>query len=164
LTTSSAIYESGISFGINNIIWYVFGAILLGIIAKKIFETGEKYQIYSIVDFFKKRFDRKNEVLVLIVQLLLLVTWAATQIIGITYLISILVDIDYYLALGISTGITILYTAIGGLKIDIITDFLQFRIIFLVFIIMAFFGYQHIGSINNLIHNLPSGHLNIFNF
>ncbi|EKD25041.1 MAG: hypothetical protein ACD_80C00129G0006 [uncultured bacterium (gcode 4)] len=164
LSAVSAIYDTGISFGITNIISFLFGAIILGVIAKKIAEAGTKYQIYSIVDFFKKRFDRKNEILVLIVQLLLLIIRTTAQIVGITYLINALTGINYYVALGISAGITVLYTAIGGLKIDLITDFLQFWIILIVFIIMAFFGYQHVGSISNLISNLPAGHLNIFNF
>ena len=164
LSTMAATYKSGISFGISDIIAFLLGGIILGIIAKKIAETGEKHQIYSIVDFFKKRFDRKNEILILIIQLLLLIIRTAVQIVWISFLINTLTNVNYYIALSISAWITIIYTSLGGLKIDIITDFFQFWTVLIILIVLAFFGYQHVGWISNLIHNLPANHLNIFNF
>jgi len=64
----------------------------------------------------------------------------------------------------LAAGVTILYTAIGGLKIDFITDFIQFWIIFVVFLIMAIIGYQEIGGISSLLSSVPKGHLNPFAF
>lgn len=164
ITTIAATYDSGISFGITSLISFLFGAVILWILAKKVFEFGNKHGIYSIVDFFAKRFDKKNQILVFILQLLLLIIWTAVQIIGITYLINVLTGINYYLALWISAWITILYTSMGWLKIDIITDFIQFWIILIVFIIMTIVGYQYVWWLHHLIEILPAWHLNPFGF
>lgn len=164
ITVISATYSSWISFGITTMFSLLCGAIMIWLLAKKIVNFWNKHNIYSIVDFFEKRFDRKNQILVFILQLLLLIIRTTIQIIWITYLINILTDIDYHLALFISAWITILYTAIGGLKIDIITDFIQFWIITIVFIIMTIVGYQQIWWLHNLIAILPAEMLNPLNF
>lgn len=160
----SEVYNSGISYGLALPISFIFGMIILGILATKIRAIGEKYDAYSIVDFFEKRFDQENKVLIGILQLFLLIVWIAIQAVAVATLASVLTGLDYNLAIILSIGVTILYTAIGGLKVDIITDFIQFWIILIVFIIMAIFGYSHIGGFENLFANLPKGHLNPFAF
>ncbi|MBM4402555.1 MAG: hypothetical protein FJ044_04905 [Candidatus Cloacimonetes bacterium] len=111
-----------------------------------------------------KRFDKKNRNLTGVLQLFLLTIWIGVQAIAISSLASVLIGIDYNVAIFFAAAITILYTAIGGLKVDIITDFIQFWIIALVFIVMAITGYQHIGSFENLFSQLPAGHLDLFAF
>jgi SSS family solute:Na+ symporter len=52
----------------------------------------------------------------------------------------------------------------GGLTIDIITDFIQFWIIIIVFTILAILGLKDIGSLHDVIAKQPSGHLDPFAF
>src|SRR3989344_8522970 len=58
----SEVYNSGISYGLALPISFVVGMILLAILATQIRAIGEKYDAYSIVDFFEKRFGRKNKI------------------------------------------------------------------------------------------------------
>ena len=160
----SEVYNTGISYGIALPISFIAGMFILGMIAKKIKTIGDQYDAHTIVDFFEKRFDKKNRNLVGILQLFLLTIWIGVQAIAISSLASVLIGIDYNVAIFVAAAITILYTAIGGLKVDIITDFIQFWIIALVFIVMAILGYQHIGSLENLFSQLPAGHLDVFAF
>ena len=160
----SEVYNSGISYGLALPVSFVVGMIILGIVAKKIKVIGDQYDAHTIVDFFHKRFDAKNKVLTGILQLFLLIIWVGVQAIAIASLASVLVGIDYQIALFLSAAITILYTAIGGLKIDIITDFIQFWIIFGMFIVMAIIGFGHVGGVSNLLSQLPRGHLDPFAF
>lgn len=160
----SEVYNTGISYGIALPISFVVGMFVLGVLAKKIKTIGDEYDAHTIVDFFEKRFDQKNRNLTGILQLFLLVIWIGVQAIAITSLASVLTGIDYEIALFLTAGITILYTSMGGLKVDIITDFIQFWIIAIVFIVMAITGYQHIGSLGNLFSQLPAGHLDMFAF
>ncbi len=160
----SEVYNSGISYGIVLPISFVFGLIILGIMAKKIKAVGDEYNTYTLVDFFYKRFDFKNKILAGLIQLFLLVIWIAIQAIAIASLASVLIGVDYKVALFLAAAVTVLYTTIGGLKIDIITDFIQFWIIFIVFIVMAIIGYNYVGGIPKLISQLPQGHLNPFAF
>ena len=160
----SEVYNTGISYGIALPISFIVGMFILGLAAKKIKTIGDEYGARTIVDFFEKRFDKKNRNLTGILQLFLLTIWIGVQAIAISSLASVLIGIDYNVAIFVAAAIVILYTAIGGLKVDIITDFIQFWIIAIVFIIMAIVGYQHVGSFGNLFSQLPVGHLDVFAF
>lgn len=160
----SEVYNTGISYGLALPISFIVGMFVLGILAKKIKEIGDEYNAHTIVDFFEKRFGRKNKILAGWLQLFLLVIWIGVQAIAIASLASVLIGVDYVIALFFSAAITILYTAIGGLKVDIVTDFIQFWIIVVVFIVMAIMGYQHIGNFENLFAQLPKEHLDPFAF
>ena len=160
----SEIYNSGISYGFALPLSLVIGAVVIGIMAKKIKQAGDKYKAYTIVDFFGKRFDRKNKILVGISQIFLLIIWIAVQAIAIASLTSVLTGLEYNIALILAGFITILYTTMGGLKIDIITDFIQFWVMFIMFALITILGYIQIGGINNLLTQLPKGHLNPFAF
>ncbi|MDI6734380.1 MAG: hypothetical protein QMD50_02730 [Patescibacteria group bacterium] len=152
----SEVYNTGISYGFALPLSLIAGMFIFGLLAKKIKEIGDRYDAHTIVDFFEKRFGRKNKILTGWLQLFLLVIWIGIQAIAIASLASVLTGVDYVIALFFSAAITILYTAIGGLKVDIITDFIQFWIIVLVFIVMAIVGYQGIGSFGELFSQLPT--------
>lgn len=160
----SEVYNSGISYGLALPVSFVAGMIILGILSKKIKIMGDKYDAYSIVDFFEKRFNHRNKVLVGLLQLFLLMVWMGIQAVAIGTLANFLIGINYNLAIILALGLTILYTTIGGLKADIISDFIQFWIVLIVFSIMAVLGYIEVGGFSNLISQLPEGHLNPFAF
>lgn len=153
------VYNTGISYGIMLPASLIFGALLLGLMSRKLKDFSDKHKSYTIVDFFRIRFDKKNETLVVILQLFLLTIWIAVQAVALASLASVLTGADYIWALMISAIITIAYTSIGGLKIDIITDFFQFWVFMILFFIMGIIGYQYVGSINNLFSLIPKGHL-----
>jgi SSS family solute:Na+ symporter len=164
ISVVSEVYNSGISYGLALILAFTVGVFVLGLVATRMKKLGDKYSAYSIADIFYRRFDKKNKNLVSILQLFVLIGWIATNLTGLSAISSIVLGVNYSLAIGIAVLITILYSAIGGLKIDIITDFIQFWVILIPFVIMAFIGYSEIGGLNNLISQLPSGHLNPFAF
>lgn len=160
----SEVYNSGISYGLALPISFLVGMIVLGILAAKIRVMGEKYDAYSVVDFFEKRFGHRNKVLVTFLQLFLLVIWIGIQAVAIGTLASFLTGIDYNLAIFLAISLTVLYTMIGGLKADIISDFIQFWVVLFVFIAMSIIGYLKIGGFQNLFSKLPEGHLDAFAF
>lgn len=164
VTTVSEVYSTWISFWITNLASMVFGAILMAVFAPKIFKYWKEHWIYNVVDFFWKRFGKKSQILSLILQLLLLLIWTTLQIVAIWYLVSALTGISYLLALIVAMLFTTIYTSMWWLKIDIITDFIQFWIILIVLILMAVFGFNEIGSFSSLWAQLPSANLNVFSF
>ncbi|MFA4887935.1 MAG: hypothetical protein WC595_07020, partial [Candidatus Nanoarchaeia archaeon] len=160
----SEVYNSGISYGLVLPISFISGLIISGVLARRIKIMGDEYKAYTLVDFFYKRFDLKNKILVGVIQLFLLIIWIAVQAVAMAALASVLTGISYTAALFFAAAVTILYTSVGGLKIDIITDFIQFWIILIMFIAMAIIGYDYVGGISNLLSQLPAGHLNPFAF
>ncbi len=157
-------YGSGISYGILLPAGFILGAILLAIFGYKIREYSNKNEIYTLVDFFEKRFDYKNKVLVGFLQIVLLFFWIGIQAVAFASLASVLMGFDYIFALVLASSITILYTAIGGLKIDIMSDFIQFWIILIMFVLVFFIGLGQVGGFENLFNSLPKGHLDFFAF
>ena len=158
------VYRTGISYGLALPISFIIGMIIMGFVAKKIREFGGKQNAHTIVDFFGYRFDEKNRVLAGILQIFLLTIWTAAQAVAIGSLASVVTGISYTFSLIIAAAITVLYTAVGGLKIDLITDFIQFWVIFGMFSILAAIGYFEVGGVSNLFAQLPRGHLDPFAF
>lgn len=159
ISVVSEVYNSGVSYGLALMLAFTIGVIVLGLVSSRMKIVGDKYSAYSIADIFYKRFDNKNKNLVSILQLFVLIGWIATNLAGLSAISSIVMGVNYGVAIGISILITVLYSAIGGLKLDIITDFIQFWIILIPFIAMAFIGYFEVGGFSNLISQLPKGHL-----
>jgi len=158
------VYRTGIGFGIALPVSFITGMIILAIVAKQIKIIGDKYNAHTIADFFGVRFGKKNQKLSSLIQVFMLVIWTSVQAIAIASLASVLIGVNYTLALVIGAVVTIAYTAIGGLKIDIITDFIQFWFITIVFLIMAAIGWSHTGGLSNILSQLPEGHLDPFAF
>ncbi|MDO8555732.1 MAG: sodium:solute symporter family protein [Nanoarchaeota archaeon] len=158
------VFNSGISYGFALPISAVLGVIFMGLFAGMIKRMGDKYHAYTIVDFFAHRFDKRSSILVGILQVFMLIVTLGIQAIATATLASVLVGVDYRLSLLLAAAVTILYTTMGGLKIDIITDFVQFWVITVVFVIMGVVLYRDVGSLSSLLGRLPVGHLDIFAF
>jgi len=158
------VYNTGISYGVALPISYIVGMIVMGLIAHKIKELGDKHDARTLVDIFASRYDTKNKILVGILQMGLLTMWIGTLAIAVGSLASVLIDIPFSVALTAAAGTTILYTAVGGLQVDLITDFIQFWVIMFVFGAMAVIGFTDFGGISPVIQQLPAGHLDIFGF
>lgn len=159
------VHRTGISYGLALPASLIFGMILMGLFAKRIRSAGEKYKAHTLVDFYGTRFDRKNKILTGIVQLFLQCIWMGIQTVALAALMQAVLDINPATAILLTVGITIIYTAMGGLKLDIITDFVQFWIILITFISLGVIGYMRLdGGFSGLITSLPAGHLDPFAF
>jgi len=157
-------YNSGISYGLASIVLSMVGMIILAIFAKRLREYSEKNNIYSIADFYEKRYGSKNKKLLEILQPILMIIWVAVQVVAISALASFLIGINPTLAIVLAVGVTIIYTSLGGLKVDLITDFIQFWMILIILIAIAIFGYFQIGGFNQLVLSVPKTHFNPFAF
>ncbi len=158
------VYNTGISYGLALPAAYILGMIILAWLAPRIKQAGDRYKAYTVVDFFGSRFDSKNRILTALLQLVLLIIWIGAQAVAIASLTSVLTKMEYTWALALTALITVLYTTMGGLKIDIITDFIQFWIILIVFIVLAIAGNHATGGVRNMLDHLPQGHLDPFAF
>ncbi len=158
------VYNTGISYGLALPAAYIFGMLILAWVSPRIKQAGDRYKAYTVVDFFGSRFDGKNRILTAILQIILLIIWIGAQAVAIASLTSVLTKMEYTWALALTALITILYTGMGGLKIDIITDFIQFWIILIVFSVLALMGNKLTGGVSGMFGRLPQGHLNPFAF
>lgn len=157
-------YRTGVSFGIANPLALGLSTILFAIVAHKIKQIGDRHRVRTIVEFFRKRYDRKNAALMAALQIILITVWIGVQAIAIASVASAVLDTSYTAGVAAAAAITIAYTALGGLKVDLITDFIQFWIMVAVFSAMAVIAYMRTGGIGELAQHLPPGHLDLFAF
>lgn len=157
-------YRTGISYGITFPLAIILGSIVLIVLSKKIKKAADEYDAYTVVEYFEKRFDRKNKILALILQIFMIVAVLGTQSIAMASLASVLIGINLKLAFLLAAGVTVLYITIGGLKIDFITDLIQSFIIIGLFLVLGAVVFLRIGGITGLASSLPPGHLDLFAF
>ena len=131
--------------------------VLFGLIAGKIRKSGTDFNTTTISDFFNIKFGRSNRILMSILQLVSIALTIGIQVVAVSWLIAHVLGISYLLAVILLFSISSIYSAIGGLKADIITDAIQFFIIALLFVILVFFiqmspnfGTDIIGAFNNM--------------
>lgn len=146
-----------------NVTTFIFAVTLLGYMAPKIRNLGAKYNISTIVDYFQVRFDKKNRIIMAIYQLVLLIVWIGLQAMAVTILLSQILGIPYLEALLIVMAVCLLYSMIGGIKADIILDFVQFWVMLAVYLTMAIIAYLNVDAIQ-MIKDTPKEVLNPSSF
>lgn len=157
----AAVYDTGISFAISSVVASVLGMIILALVAKKIYTIPEEHRV-TLVDIFKWRFGNniKYPISLLLIVILFLLT--AVNLVAIGQLGGILTGLDYNFVLIISAVVVVLYTTIGGIRTDILTDFVQFWFMLGLLIMLFAFGVFNNGF--DLIANLPKSHFDPFAF
>lgn len=113
--------------------------VLFGLISGKIRKCGTDFNATTISDFFNIKFGRSNRILMSILQLIYIASVIGIQVVGVSWLVAHMLNVSYLLAVVLVFGVSTIYSAIGGLKADLITDAIQFFIIALLFVGLGFF-------------------------
>lgn len=144
-----AIYVGGLQKS-----WIGFG-LLLGMflnwhfVAPRLRVATEKFQCYTLSDYFESRFGDKSGRLRILSALLLLVftTWyLAAGLTSIGFLLQSLFGMDYHLAIVLATIVMLSYTSFGGFVAVAWTDFFQGIFLLLMILLVPFVGYRAIGG------------------
>ena len=154
---SSAAYTTGISYGLIVLISMIVSAILFIFISKKIKSFGDKHKAYTIGDFFQHRFGRSSQHLFAIFYVLAALIWSGVQFVAISYLLKVLTGIPFEFSLLLAVAVTIIYTSLGGIRSDILTDFFQFWIMLITFIVLLFTFFIKLDGITT-ITSLPKNY------
>lgn len=163
IAIASAGHTSGISLGLSFIILSIIGWTVMALLAPRIKKWADKNNAYTLGDFFANRYSSRTRRSGSIVILAVYLTLTAVQFVAAARLIEILVGIDFILALIIGAVITVVYTALSGIKGDFYTDAIQFFVIFPIFILLLWKGFS-VVSFSELRTTLPTGHLDPYNY
>ncbi|MCL2629605.1 MAG: sodium:solute symporter family protein [Alphaproteobacteria bacterium] len=136
--------------------------IVFGILAPRIRSMGTKFNAVTIADFFGNRFGIPSRRLMVILQLVLIAMAIGTQIVAVSWLLSALLGISYATAAVLLFVVSMAYSAMGGLKMDIITDAIQFWLIILTFVLLGYFLLRD-TSFLTVLQSTPPEMLNPFN-
>lgn len=150
--------RSGISFGIGAVIGTTLGLLAISILTHQIFRFGKEFDAVTIVDFARIRFGRRTAKLVAFLQVILLVAWIVTQAVVFSYLIGSLSGVGFELALFFSLGLTLIYTTIGGMKVDLLSDCFQAVMIFVFLLVLLVILWSQEEMISAFFAEIPISH------
>lgn len=75
----------------------------------------------------------------------------------------VFVGIDSYIGVIIGFGIVLIYSTLGGIKADVITDIIQFIILIIGMPILMIYGLNQVGGVSGILNSVPMSHWNVFN-
>jgi len=75
----------------------------------------------------------------------------------------VFIGVPSYIGVIVGFGIVLIYSTLGGIKADVITDIIQFIVLIIGMPILLIYGLNKIGGIENIINIIPSNYWNIFN-
>jgi len=117
-------------------IGFGLGIVFLGFAAKKIKPLADKHEFLTLSDYIFTKFDYKSGILCAIILFIGFFALLTGQFIAGASLFSPLLGINYATAVFLLGIGTLIYLFLGGFKAVIKTDFLQFIIMFFVFIFL----------------------------
>jgi SSS family solute:Na+ symporter len=117
---------------------FSLGLICLGLAAKKIKTIADEHNFLTISDYLFTKFDYKTGILGAVIFFIAFFALLIGQFIAGGSLFSPLLGISYPVAVLIMGVGTLAYLLLGGFKAVIKTDFIQFLIMFFVFIFILF--------------------------
>ena len=164
-----AVYINGL-----NMIWMPV-ALVIGAYCNWIF-IAKRLRIYTelagdaitIPEYFNNRFKDHNKILRLVTSFAIIIFFTCYSVSGFVsgaVLTSMIFKIDYLLALLISAGVIVAYTAIGGFLAVNWIDFFQGILMFFALLIVPIVGFIHFGGITSALkitNHLNPNFLNIF--
>ena len=134
---SSAGFVSGISYGLSVLIINCAVMLLFAYLAPRIKNFGDTRKAFTVGQYLGANFGRTVQLSFSLCYLGIVVIWIASQLLAAGNLLAIVASTSILNGIFIAFGITIIYSSIGGLKSDIITDALQFWVMLAAFVLMV---------------------------
>ena len=142
--------------------WYVIAMgiafIILSLFAPKL----RKAEVKTVPEYFRRRYGKTSGLITTLIMMIPLIGLTAIQFIASATVLSIMLGINYQLAVTIVAIIITIYAIMGGLWSVTLTDFVQ---VFLIVIGMALaipFSLRLAGGMPNVVANVPEGTFNMF--
>lgn len=147
-------YHYGIfSWVTQGLPYYIFAILFAFFFAEKI----RKSSLLTIPDKIYQSFGRKPGIAAGV--LIFILVSPAPYLLMMGNLVSLLFDIPLFYSLLLSLFVSIIYLVKGGYKADIITDAIEFFVMFAGFIVIVVTAYFTFGGFDFLSANLPAKHL-----
>ena len=152
----SEIAQGSLVTGLGFVVGRPLSFIVFALIAAKIRQVGRECNAATISDFFEYRFGVANRRLMSLFQLVFIAMGVSIQVIASSWLISSVLGTSYLVSAIILFAVSALYSAVGGIKADILTDMIQFMVIAALFVLLSIFIYinpdftQSMSKIGNI--------------
>ena len=150
--TSAAVYEEGLAGSRADPFGYSLCLFLMGIfLAKKLWSGGHT----TLADFYSNRYGHLVEKISVWVILPSSLIWGAAQIRAFGQIIASTSDLHVHMTMTIAFIFVVVYTLLGGLLGDILTDLIQGIIIIIGLVFLLYIVYDKNPDILNIIASQP---------
>jgi len=149
------------AFGVWGIsaVWYVLAA-AIGIIPMMIFAPQlRKTLAFTIPEVVGRRFGKSAHISTAILNIISLFCLTASQILASGTILSLLIGLDLNTGIFLGAAFTIVYTVMGGLWADAMTDLVQWIVIFFGLLIAIPFAVNAAGGWNTMMAAVPAAKL-----
>lgn len=126
------------------------------LVAKRLRRYTQSINAITIPEFFSKRYgDKKNFLSAIagVIIIIFFVPYTASGFAACGKLFSTLFNVDYVVAMLISTAVIVLYCVLGGFLAASTTDFVQSIVMTIALFVVVFFGINQAGGLNAVIEN-----------
>ena len=115
-------YKNGLSGVITDPFGYALGVVLMGLFfAAAMWKRG----LVTLADLFHRRYGTGVERLAAIIMIPTSVLWAAAQVRAFGQVLASASDLGIFTAITLAAAVVILYTTVGGMWADAVTDLMQ---------------------------------------
>jgi solute:Na+ symporter, SSS family len=143
VSSAGGLYESGLAGGSAEPFGYAACILLMGVVfAVPLWKRG----LTTIADLYRERFSTGVERLAVIVLVPTSILWAAAQIRAFGQVLSAVSGGPVLAMITVAAALTIIYTASGGLRADVITDLVQGVMIIVGLVALLFAIVQPLGG------------------
>lgn len=163
VTVVSTAYTSGISYGLVVFSSLILVGLVLAFVAPKIKAFGDAYHGHTLGDFFFHRYGARTRYLFSFLYIFLALLWGALQFVAVAQLFHVLIGVSFLIALILTVLVVVTYASLAGIISDITTDFIQFWIMGLTFLILVPLAWTKAGGITAL-KALPISYYDPFAF
>lgn len=101
----------------------------------------------TIGDMFRTRYGRSTELLGVFIMVPASIIWSSAQLLAFGQVLSVVGGIDIQVSLILATLVVMIYTSMGGLLGDVLTDFIQGLTLIVGVIILFYFTINNFGGI-----------------
>lgn len=154
--SSAAVAESGLSGSRADPFGYTLCLLLMGLLV-----AGQlrKKNYVTCGDFYRERFSRPVEILAVLTMLPSSIFWAAAQTLAFGQVLSVVLGSEIATALLLSTALVIVYTVIGGMWGDVITDFIQGCVLIAGLVVLLVFVFMQAGGVGPALASIQPSQL-----
>lgn len=159
MASAGAIAAQGLAGGRADPFGYSMCLILMGLLIATRMRRGA---YLTSGDFYRARFNAPTEKLAVAVQVLTSLVWAAAQVLAFGHILAAIIGISLTTAILICVVIVTIYTMLGGLLGDVITDVVQGFILVLGLLATLFFIVGHMGGWAQAFSTISAAQLHLF--
>lgn len=139
-------YSSGIAGVLADPFGYAIGIIVFGVLfAARLWKRG----LVTMADLFRQRWGIGVERLASIVMIPSSVMWAAGQVRALGQVLASASDFGLFIAITLAAVVVVIYTAIGGMWADAVTDLVQ-GIVLIAGVVVLFIVFVGLGGLDQL--------------